>query len=106
MKAYELSAKDDSDQGSIIVFSENSKEAKKNWTPNLETDSYIDRVIHRASQFDGMENATDLELATKQWQEGWVWYDEYYPDVETQSVEDFKAWFINRYKAVNYEENN
>ncbi|TNU78269.1 hypothetical protein [Lactococcus lactis] len=93
MKAYKLSVKDDPDQGEVIVFAQTSREAKKNWTHYLDADTFIDELVHRAPEFDGMENATELELITKQWQEGWRWLDyPSVPDVETSTVEDFQAW--------------
>lgn len=45
-----------------------------------------------------MENATELEMMTKQWQEGWRWFDYYnVPDVETDTVEDFQKWCIGEF---------
>lgn len=93
MKAYKLSVKNDSDQGEVIVFAQTAREAKNNWHWYLDADSFLDKLVHRAPEFDGMENATELELMTKQWQKGWRWFDyNNVPDVETASVEDFQAW--------------
>lgn len=99
MKAYKLSIKDDPDQGEVIVFAQTAREAKNNWTQYLDTDSFLDKLVHRAPEFDGMENASDMELMTKQWQEGWRWYDCYdVPDVEEDTIEDFQAWFRKEYE--------
>ena len=99
MKAYKLSIKDDPDQGEVIVFAQTAREANNNWTQNLDADSFLDKLVHRAPEFDGMENASDMELMTKQWQEGWRWYDCYdVPDVEEDTVEDFQAWFRKEYE--------
>lgn len=98
MKAYKLSVKDDADQGEVIVFAQTSREAKKNWTQYLDADTFIDELVHRAPEFDGMENATELELMTKQWQEGWRFFDyNNVPDVETATVEDFQKWYIGEF---------
>lgn len=94
MKAFRLSVKNDSDQGEVIVFAQTSREAKRDWTRYLDADTFIDKLVHRAPEFDGMENATELELMTKQWQEGWIWLDFYdVPDVETSTVADFRTWY-------------
>ncbi|AIX12584.1 hypothetical protein WRP3_081 [Lactococcus phage WRP3] len=99
MKAYKLSIKDDPDQGEVIVFAKTAREAKNNWHWYLDTDNFLDKLVHRAPEFDGMENASDMELMTKQWQEGWRWYDCYdIPDVEEDTVEDFQAWFRKEYE--------
>ncbi|AHC94168.1 hypothetical protein T548_0090 [Lactococcus phage phiL47] len=99
MKAYKLSIKDDPDQGEVIVFAQTAREAKNNWHWYLDTDSFLDKLVHRAPEFDGMENASDMELMTKQWQEGWRWYDCYdIPDVEEDTIEDFQAWFRKEYE--------
>ena len=99
MKAYKLSIKDDPDQGEVIVFAKTAREAKNNWTQYLDADSFLDKLVHRAPEFDGMENASDMEMMTKQWQEGWRWYDCYdVPDVEEDTVEDFQAWFRKEYE--------
>lgn len=99
MKAYKLSIKDDPDQGEVIVFAQTAREAKNNWTQYLDADSFLDKLVHRAPEFDGMENASDMELMTKQWLEGWRWYDCYdVPDVEEDTVEDFQAWFRKEYE--------
>lgn len=99
MKAYKLSIKDDPDQGEVIVFAQTAREAKNNWTQYLDADSFLDKLVHRAPEFDGMENASDMELMTKQWLEGWRWYDCYdVPDVEEATVEDFQAWFRKEYE--------
>lgn len=99
MKAYKLSVKDDLDQGEEIVFAQTSREAKNNWTRYLEVDNFLDKLVHRAPEFDGMENASDMELMTKQWQEGWRWYDCCdVPDVEEDTIEDFQAWFRKEYE--------
>ena len=98
MKAYKLSIKDDPNQGEVIVFAQTAREAKNNWTQYLDADNFLDKLVHRAPEFDGMENASDMELMTKQWQEGWRWYDCYdVPDVEEDTVEDFQAWFRKEY---------
>lgn len=98
MKAYKLSIKDDPDQGEVIVFAQTAREAKNNWTQYLDADNFLDKLVHRAPEFDGMENASDMEMMTKQWQEGWKWYDCYdVPDVEEDTVEDFQAWFRKEY---------
>lgn len=99
MKAYKLSIKDDPDQGEVIVFAQTAREAKNNWTQYLDTDSFLNKLVHRAPEFDGMEDASDMELMTKQWLEGWRWYDCYdVPDVEEDTVEDFQAWFRKEYE--------
>ena len=99
MKAYKLSIKDDPDQGEVIVFAKTAREAKNNWHWYLDADNFLDKLVHRAPEFDGMENASDMELMTKQWQEGWRWYDYYdIPDVEEDTVEDFQAWFRKEYE--------
>lgn len=99
MKAYKLSIKDDPDQGEVIVFAQTAREAKNNWTQYLDADNFLDKLVHRAPEFDGMENASDMELMTKQWQEGWRWYDCYdVPDVEEDTVEDFQAWLRKEYE--------
>ena len=99
MKAYKLSIKDDPDQGEVIVFAQTAREAKNNWTQYLDADSFLNKLVHRAPEFDGMENASDMELMTKQWLEGWRWYDCYdVPDVEEDNVEDFQAWFRKEYE--------
>lgn len=99
MKAYKLSIKDDPDQGEIIVFAQTAREAKNNWTQYLDADSFLNKLVHRAPEFDGMEDASDMELMTKQWLEGWRWYDCYdVPDVEEDTVEDFQAWFRKEYE--------
>lgn len=99
MKAYKLSIKDDPDQGEVIVFAQTAREAKNNWTQYLDADNFLNKLVHRAPEFDGMENASDMELMTKQWQEGWRWYDCYdVPDVEEDTVEDFQAWFRKEYE--------
>lgn len=99
MKAYKLSIKDDPDQGEVIVFAQTAREAKNNWTQYLDADSFLDKLVHRAPEFDDMENASDMELMTKQWLEGWRWYDCYdVPDVEEDTVEDFQAWFRKEYE--------
>lgn len=99
MKAYKLSIKDDPDQGEVIVFAQTAREAKNNWTQYLDADNFLDKLVHRAPEFDGMENASDMELMTKQWLEGWRWYDCYdVPDVEEDTVEDFQAWFRKEYE--------
>lgn len=98
MKAYILSVKNDDDQGQQIVFAKTAREAKKNWHWYLDADSFLDKLVHRAPQFDDMENATELELMTKQWQEGWRWFDNYdVPDVETATVEEFQEWCKKEY---------
>ena len=103
MKAYKLSVKDDSDQGEEIVFAQTAREAKNNWTRYLAADNFLNKLVNRAPEFDGMENATELELATKQWQEGWKWFDHNdVPDVETATVEDFKNWYYNLFVDGNY----
>lgn len=105
MKAYKLSVKNDSDQGEVIVFANTAREAKNNWHWYLDADSFLDKLVHRAPEFDGMENATELELMTKQWQEGWRWFDySNVPDVETATVEDFQAWCKKEF-AVPVEDN-
>ncbi|ARM66201.1 hypothetical protein AM2_073 [Lactococcus phage AM2] len=99
MKAYKLSIKDDPDQGEVIVFAQTAREAKNNWTQYLDADNFLDKLVHRAPEFDGMEGASDMEIMTKQWQEGWRWYDCYdVPDVEEDTVEDFQAWFRKEYE--------
>lgn len=99
MKAYKLSIKDDPDQGEVIVFAQTAREAKNNWTQYLDADNFLDKLVHRAPEFDGMEGASDMEIMTKQWQEGWRWYDCYdAPDVEEDTVEDFQAWFRKEYE--------
>lgn len=99
MKAYKLSIKDDPDQGEVIVFAKTAREAKNNWHWYLDADNFLDKLVHRAPEFDGMENASDMELMTKQWLEGWRWYDCYdVPDVEEDTVEDFQAWFRKEYE--------
>lgn len=99
MKAYKLSIKDDPDQGEVIVFAQTAREAKNNWTQYLDTDNFLDKLVHRAPEFDGMEGASDMEIMTKQWQEGWRWYDCYdVPNVEEDTVEDFQAWFRKEYE--------
>ena len=99
MKAYKLSVKDDSDQGEVIVFAKTARKTKNNWTRYLDADSFLDKLVHRAPEFDGMEGASDMEIMTKQWQEGWRWYDCYdVPDVEEDTVEDFQAWFRKEYE--------
>lgn len=98
MKAYKLSIKDDPDQGEVIVFAKTAREAKNNWHWYLDADNFLDKLVHRAPEFDDMENASDMELMTKQWQEGWRWYDCYdIPDVEEDTIEDFQAWFRKEY---------
>lgn len=99
MKAYKLSIKDDPDQGEVIVFAQTARKAKNNWTQYLDADSFLNKLVHRAPEFDGMEDASDMELMTKQWLEGWRWYDCYdVPDVEEDTVEDFQAWFRKEYE--------
>lgn len=99
MKAYKLSIKDDPDQGEVIVFAQTAREAKNNWTQYLDADNFLYKLVHRAPEFDGMEGASDMEIMTKQWQEGWRWYDCYdVPDVEEDTVEDFQAWFRKEYE--------
>ena len=99
MKAYKLSVKDDPDQGEVIVFAKTAREAKNNWHWYLDADNFLDKLVHRAPEFDGMEGASDMEIMTKQWQEGWRWYDCYdVPDVEEDTVEDFQAWFRKEYE--------
>lgn len=99
MKAYKLSIKDDPDQGEVIVFAQTAREAKNNWTQYLDADSFLNKLVHRAPEFDGMEDASDMELMTKQWLEGWRWYDCYdVPDVEEDTIEDFQAWFRKEYE--------
>ena len=99
MKAYKLSIKDDPDQGEVIVFAKTAREAKNNWHWYLDADNFLDKLVHRAPEFDGMEGASDMEIMTKQWQEGWRWYDCYdVPDVEEDTVEDFQAWFRKEYE--------
>lgn len=99
MKAYKLSIKDDPDQGEVIVFAQTAREAKNNWTQYLDADSFLNKLVHRAPEFDSMEDASDMELMTKQWLEGWRWYDCYdVPDVEEDTVEDFQAWFRKEYE--------
>ena len=98
MKAYKLCVKNDSDQGEVIVFAQTAREAKNNWTCYLDADTFLDKLVHRAPVFDGMENATELELMTKQWQEGGRWFDyNNVPDIETASVEDFQAWYSKEF---------
>lgn len=99
MKAYKLSIKDNPDQGEVIVFAQTAREAKNNWTQYLDADNFLDKLVRRSPEFDGMENASDMEMMTKQWQEGWRWYDCYdVPDVEEDTVEDFQAWFRKEYE--------
>lgn len=99
MKAYKLSIKDDPDQGEVIVFAQTARKAKNNWTQYLDADSFLNKLVHRAPEFDGMEDASDMELMTKQWLEGWRWYDCYdVPDVEEDTIEDFQAWFRKEYE--------
>ena len=99
MKAYKLSVKDDPDQGEVIVFAQTARKAKNNWTQYLDADSFLNKLVHRAPEFDGMEDASDMELMTKQWLEGWRWYDCYdVPDVEEDTIEDFQAWFRKEYE--------
>ena len=101
MKAYKLSVKNDSDQGEVIVFAQTSREAKKNWHWYLDAGSFLDKLVHRAPEFDDMENATELELMTKQCQYGWRWFNyNDVPDVETATVADFMAWCNEKFVEV------
>ena len=101
MKAYILSVKNDDDQGQQIVFAKTAREAKNNWHWYLNADIFLDKLVHRAPEFDDMENATELELMTKQWQEGWRWFDyNDVPDVETENIKDFENWYKKKIVEV------
>lgn len=76
------------------MFAQTYREARKKWTQYLEADTFLDELVHRAPEFDGMEDATELELMTEQWKKGWRWFDyNDAPDVETATAEDFKVWY-------------
>lgn len=104
MKAYMAGIHSDPDVGNQIIFAKNSKEAMKKAQSLDITDykeSYIDVYANRAPEFDGMENATGLEIALEQWRNGWTWYDyQDQPDVETDSEEAFINWYKVHFGAV------
>lgn len=95
MKAYSIQVRDDPDQGQVIVWAKNSREAKKQYnSTDLEFESYIDVQVLRASIFDDMENLSKAEFALQQWHEGWVWFDRYdMPNVDEHTDADFLAWY-------------
>lgn len=97
MKAYIISDSSDYDNGCDIVFANTAKEAKKltGYTP-IEVDRYIDLRVVRYPQFDGLENASEIELAEAKWREGW-WFDrdsQHMPDPETATVKEFQDWYM------------
>lgn len=99
MKAYVLSVANDSDQGEVVVWDITAQDAKKNWTRYLDAERYIDQRVKRAPEFDGMENATDLEVMLKQWHEGWHWWDWNFPSVEESTDEDFIHYYTHMYRG-------
>lgn len=95
MKAYYLSIKDEVDAGQQVVFGNTAKEAKRKVGEPL-TDSlenYLDLRVHRARQYDDMENLSPAELACKQWRDGWIWFDMDFPDVDEATDEEFVEWY-------------
>ena len=98
MKAYKLSVNNDSDQGEEIVFAKNGKEARGKYE-FLEPENFIDLSVRRAPEFDGMENADAYELAKRQWQTGWRWFDlQGMPDPDEDTEEDFEEWYKEKLK--------
>lgn len=104
MNAYTLREKGNDDAGMYVVFANTVSEAKsKVYSTDLDPDEYIDIRVKRAPEFDGMEKATERELALKQWKEGWAWFD--YPDMpEPDHSEDSEfIAFYNEHLAAPYE---
>lgn len=96
MKAYCLSIANNDDAGCQIVFADTAKEAKKKIGGNLwdNLEEYIDLRANRAREYDGMENYTEVELATECWRNGWVWFDMYdMPVSELSTDDDFIRWY-------------
>lgn len=66
MKAYVLWEKNYDEKGQFVVFAHTAAEAKKRvCSTDLDPDEYIDVMANRAPEFDGMENATEREIAIK-----------------------------------------
>lgn len=64
----------------------------------MDADRFLDKLVYRAPEFDDMENATELELMTKQWQEGgWYWRDWNFPSVEESTDDDFIHYYTHVY---------
>jgi hypothetical protein len=95
MKAWYLDIQEDPDQGAYIVFANTRNEARKQADSNdLMYDSWLDIHAVRARQYDGMEKAKDSELALKQWQSGWRWFDLYdMPDEGEATDAEFLKWW-------------
>lgn len=93
MRAYGLSDVKDDDKGVLLVFANNAKEAKKMDDGTIDPDYYTDLRVKWYREFDGMENASDRELALAKWKNGW-WFDESgYPYHETATDEEFLEWY-------------
>ena len=104
MKAYTLQEKGNYEAGMYVVFANTASEAKsKVGSTDLDPDEYINIRVKRAPEFDGMEKATERELALKKWKEGWIWYD--FPDMpEFGDSEDSEfIAFYNECLAAPYE---
>lgn len=100
MKAYYLSIKDNDDAGMQVVFANTAKEAKRLVSgevhDNLE--EYIYLRVNRAKRYDGMENLSRAELALKQWQDGWQWFDLYdVPNPDENTDAEFLAWYKSNF---------
>lgn len=98
MKAYQLSIKDEDDYGSVVVFADTAKEAKKQY--HLSDDiscaaqeDWTSLLVRREKRYDGMENLSNAELALHQWRDGWRWFDVDYPDPDTATDAEFLQWY-------------
>lgn len=97
MKAYKIYDATNDENGCDIVFAQTAKQAKKmtGYTP-VEVDNYIDLRAVRYPNFDGLENASELELSDAKWRDGWIWYGHNHlemPNPETATSKDFIEWY-------------
>lgn len=104
MKAYIIGLESNPDVGNAIVFAKNGKEARK-LADGLELtdtrENYIDVTVHRAPNFDGMENFTDRELMKVQWRHGWWFHQSGCPTEAGTPDEEFYRWYDRTFKKIN-----
>ena len=96
MKAYQLSIIDNDDAGAAIVFADTAKDARAQiygTTLGDSVEKWIDIRVHRAKEYDGMENLSEAELALKQWHDGWRWYDLDHPEEGEATDKEFLEWY-------------
>lgn len=96
MKAYRVSIKDEDDAGAEIVFANTVSEAKKQ-TGDLDYDSWLDIRAVRDKRYDDMENLTPVELALKQWRDGWRFNDMEDPERTEATDAEFIEWYENNF---------